>query len=67
MMPIEIGILLKKYISCNFMLKYYITVSLRQFTKALNKFFDLSRANEKSLCDLCSWMIQSSFDVNFVG
>ena len=45
-MPTESSILLKNYGSCNFMLKYYITVSLRQFTKTLNQFFDLSRANE---------------------
>ena len=45
-MPTESSILLKNYVSCNFMLKYYITVSLRQFTKTLNQFFDLSRANE---------------------
>ena len=42
----ESSILLKYHVSCNFMLKYYITVSLRQFTKTLNQFFDLSRANE---------------------
>ena len=45
-MPIESGILLKNHVSCNFMLKYYITVSNRQFTKTLNQFFDLSRAKE---------------------
>ena len=28
------------------MLKYYITASLRQFTKTLNQFFDLPKANE---------------------
>ena len=47
MMPIiESSILLKNHVNCSFMLKYYITVSLGQFTKTLNQFFDLSRANE---------------------
>ena len=45
-MPIERSILLKNHVTCNFMLKYYITVSLREFTKTLNHFCDLSRANE---------------------
>ena len=44
MMPIESSILLKYHVSCNFMLKYYIIVSLEQLT--LNQFFDLSRAKE---------------------
>ena len=38
-MPIESGILLKNDVSCNVMLKYDITVSLRQFMKTLNQFF----------------------------
>ena len=46
LMPIESGIVLKINVSCNFMLKYYITVSLRQFTKTSNQFFYLSSANE---------------------
>ena len=45
-MPIESSILLKNHVSCNFMPKYYITASLQQFTKTLNQFFDLSKANE---------------------
>ena len=46
MMPIESSNLLKNYVSCNFMLKYYITISLRQFTKTLGQFFYLSSTNE---------------------
>ena len=42
----ESGILLKNHVSCNFMLKYYITVSLRQFAKTLYQFVPLSRANK---------------------
>ena len=45
-MAIESDIVLKTNVSCNFMLKYYITVPLRQFTKTSNKFFYLSSANE---------------------
>ena len=46
MMPIESSILLKNHVSCNFMLKYYITISNREFAKTLNHFFDLSKVNE---------------------
>ena len=46
MMPIENSILLKSHVSCNFMLKYYITILFRQFTETLNQFLDLYRANE---------------------
>ena len=45
-MPTESGILLKSHVTCNFMLKYYITISLHQFTKNLNQIFYLSRTNE---------------------
>ena len=45
-MAIERDILLKNHVSCNFMLKYYITILLRQFTKTLNQFLHLSRENE---------------------
>ena len=45
-MPLESDILLKNHVSCNVMLKYDITISLRQFTKTLNQLFDLSRPNE---------------------
>ena len=41
-MPIESSILLKNFVSCKFMIKYCIK---KKFTKTLNKFFDLSRAN----------------------
>ena len=58
MMSIESRVFLKSHVSCNFMLKYFITVSLRQFTKILNQFFDLSRANKNleicMLFDLCN-------------
>ena len=33
--PFKSGIILKKHISFNFMLKYYDKISLRQFTKTL--------------------------------
>ena len=46
MMPLESDILLKNHVSCNVMLKYDITIALRQFTKTLNHLFDLSRPNE---------------------
>ena len=70
MMPIENSFLLKYHVSCNFMLKYYITVSLRQFTKTLNQFFNLSRQTKvwKFVCffDLHNWMNQSSFEVTLL-
>ena len=46
-MPIKSTILLKNHVSCNFMLKYYITVSLGQCTKTSHQVFHLSKANEK--------------------
>ena len=45
MMTIDSDILLKNHVSCNSMLKYYITCSLRQFTKTFNQFFSLFTAN----------------------
>ena len=39
MMPIEGSILLKHHFSCNFMLKYCVTVPLQQFMKTLNQCF----------------------------
>ena len=57
MMPIiESSILLKNHVNCSFMLKYYITVSLGQFTKTLNQFFDLSRANENLEIYIVVWL-----------
>ena len=44
-LPMKGDILLKNHVSCNFMLKCYIPVTPRQFTKTLNQFFYLSRAN----------------------
>ena len=52
MMTIDKGILLKNRVSCNFMLKYYIPVLLRHFTKTLNQFLNLPRANENLEIDM---------------
>ena len=53
------------------MLKYYITVSLRQFTKTLNQFLDLSSANENLEICIPVWFVQfiesKQFWVNFIG
>ena len=81
MLPTESGILLKNLVSCNFMLKYYITVSLWQFmlkyystvslwkfTENLNQFF-LSRANESLKICMYVWFMQlnqSSFAMLFL-
>ena len=81
MLPTESGILLKNLVSCNFMLKYYITVSLWQFmlkyystvslwkfTENLNQFF-LSRANESLKICMHVWFMQlnqSSFAMLFL-
>ena len=46
MVTIDSSILLQNHASCNFMLKYYIIILLRQSTKALNLFLKLSRANK---------------------
>ena len=46
MMSIKGSILLKNHVSCNFMLKYYITVSLGQCTKTSDQVFHLSKTNE---------------------
>ena len=71
MMPIEIRILLKNHVSCDFILKYYITVSLRQFTKTLNQFFDMSRVNENLELCIPVWFVQlnesKQFWGNFIG
>ena len=69
MMPIESSILLKYHVSCNFMLKYYIIVSLEQLT--LNQFFDLSRAKESlKICMPVSFVQLNElkqFCGNFIG
>ena len=44
---IKSSILLENHVSCNFLLKYYITVSIRQFTKHFNEFFVLIWGNRK--------------------
>ena len=47
MMTTDNGILLlKSPVSCNFILKHYITILLRQFKKTLNRFLNLSRGNK---------------------
>ena len=46
MVPIESSIYLKNHGSCNFKLKYFVTVPFRQFTKTLYQFIDLSRGKE---------------------
>ena len=50
MMPTESIILLKNHVSCNFMLKYYITVSLRQFTKTSNQFLLIQGNENLEIC-----------------
>ena len=47
-MPLDSSTLLKNHDSCNFMLKYYFTISLQQLfsPKILNQFFSLCRATE---------------------
>ena len=45
-MLFENSILLKNNVSCNFMLKYEIPVSLQQFKETFNQFFYLSGGNE---------------------
>ena len=55
MMLIESIILLKNHISCNFMLKYYISVSFRQFTKTLNKFLYSTRDNKNLEIFMSVW------------
>ena len=52
------AIFLKNHVSCNFKLKYYIPVLLRQGTKTLNKFFYLSRANENLEISMPVWFGQ---------
>ena len=63
MMPVESNILLKHYVSCNFILKYYIMVKLG--------FFHLSRANENLEICMPLWFVplneSNQFWVNFIG
>ena len=49
------------------MLEYYITVSLWQFTKNLNQFFDLSRANENLEICIPAWIVQLNESKQFWG
>ena len=62
---------MKNHVSCNFMLKYYITVSLRHFTKTSNQFFYLSSANENSEICMRVWFVQlnesNQIWGNFIG
>ena len=46
LLPIGNGIILKNHVSCHFILKYYMTILLQQFTKTLDRFLNLSTANE---------------------
>ena len=45
-MFIENDIFLKSHVSCNFIVKYGITIWFRQFRKILTQYFYLSSANE---------------------
>ena len=69
LMPLDSSTLLKNHGSCNFMLKYYFTISLQRFfsTKILNQFFSLCRATENLEICAClfffnNWMNRSSFN-----
>ena len=65
-MLLENSIPLKNNVSCNFMVKYEIPVSLRQFKQTFNQFFHLSGGNENlEMCvlDLCNLMNQRSLKV----
>ena len=59
--------LLKNHVSFNFMLKYYITISFRQFPKILNQFFTYAGQTKilKLAClfVLIYWTNQSRFEV----
>ena len=73
MMTIESSIFLKKHVSCNLMLKYYIIILLRQFPKTLNKSLELPRGNQSfEICMIIlvpnqSILYQSSFEVLSLG
>ena len=58
MVPVQSSILLKNHVTCNFMLKYYIIVSLWQFTKTLNQSFDLSKVNQNLEICIPVWFVQ---------
>ena len=66
MIHIERGILLKSHVSCNFMLKYYIAISFRQFTKTLNQlslFMQEKFWTFACLFELSFWTNESNFEV----
>ena len=44
MMTFDSSLFMENLVGCNFLLKHYITVLLRQYT--LNQFLNLSRANK---------------------
>ena len=46
MMTNDSDILLKNHISCDFMLKYYITILHLHFTKTLNQVLNVPRVNK---------------------
>ena len=67
MIPSESSILLKNFVSWNFMLRHCITVSLWSFTKTLNQFFDLSRARENLEISIPVWFVQLNESKEFWG
>ena len=66
-MAIESGILLKNHVSCNFVLKYHMKISLWHFTKTLNQFFYLSRKDENLEICIVIWFAQSNESKQFWG
>ena len=71
MVPIGSSIFLKNHVSCSFVLKYYITNSLRQFAKNWNHFFDKCRANKNlEICAPVRFVqlnVSKQFWRNFIG
>ena len=71
MISIESGILLKNHVTCNFMLKYYITLSPDNLRKLQISFFTYLEQTKiwKFVCpfDLYNWMNQISFEVILLG
>ena len=67
MIHIESSILLKNHVSCNFILKYYIKISVRQFMKNLNQFFQLSRVSENLEICVPVWFVQFNEPKQFWG
>ena len=57
-MPIESKNFLENQVSCNFMLNYYIAISLWQFTKTLNQVFYLPEKNKNLEIYMPVWLEQ---------